>query len=380
VARKVFLHVGLPKTGTTYLQTVMWADRPRMRAQGVLLPGAERRDHLWATRLVRGVVAEEHLDERTRTSWPRLVEEIAAWDGDAVVSHEFFAACTPEQAAGMVADLAPAEAHLVVTAREPLGLFVSGWQESLKNRHTWTFDEYAAQPASDLASAVWNWRTLDLRLVLERWSPAFEPERVHVLPTPRSDEPRDLLWQRFAGLVGLQPDTFDLSATNPNQSMGVVEAETLRRVNAHLATPSFEQAFDRGVYIRTFLADERLVTRGGERFWPSAAVVEECRSRGEQAVAFVVEHGFDVVGDVERLRVPERLEERRTVDSVTDTEVAGVAVELVARLLHDVRDLRRERNAVRRELEAERASEPSLRDAVRQRFPWARRFVKPPRP
>ena len=44
MAAKVFLHIGLPKTGTTYLQTVMWADRERMRAQGVLLPGRERRD------------------------------------------------------------------------------------------------------------------------------------------------------------------------------------------------------------------------------------------------------------------------------------------------------------------------------------------------
>ena len=120
--------------------------------------------------------------------------------------------------------------------------------------------------------------------------------------------------------------------------MGVVEAETLRRINQHLG--AFERAFDRGVFIRTFLADERLVPRGGERYWPEPDQVEECRRRGREAVDFVRERGFDVRGDLDDLLVPEELEPRRSVTSVTDAEVAEVAVQLVARLLEDVQDLR----------------------------------------
>ena len=52
------------------------------------------------------------------------------------------------------------------------------------------------------------------------------------------------------------------------------------------------------------------------------------------------EHGFDVRGDLDDLLVPEVLDERRSVTSVTDAEVADVAVRLVARLLEDVRALR----------------------------------------
>ena len=69
------------------------------------------------------------------------------------------------------------------------------------------------------------------------------------------------------------------------EGRGKAQAETLRRVNQHLG--SFERAFDRGVFIRTFLADERLVPRGGERYWPEPDQVEECRRRGCEAVAFV---------------------------------------------------------------------------------------------
>jgi superfamily II DNA helicase RecQ len=42
VAKRVFIHLGLPKTATTYLQTIVWGSRDRLRADGVLLPGDER--------------------------------------------------------------------------------------------------------------------------------------------------------------------------------------------------------------------------------------------------------------------------------------------------------------------------------------------------
>ena len=38
-ATRVFLHIGEPKTGTTFLQQVMWSNRAELAAQGVVLPG-----------------------------------------------------------------------------------------------------------------------------------------------------------------------------------------------------------------------------------------------------------------------------------------------------------------------------------------------------
>jgi hypothetical protein len=305
-----------------------------------------------------------------------LRAEIADWPGTALISHEFFAAAAPEQVARMVADLAPAEVHVVVTARENVGLYSGGWQESLKNRDVRTMAEFARAEVSDSPMAVWNWRTLDLRLVLERWAPSVPAERVHVLPLPPPGSPRELLWQRFAGLVGLDPDSFDLSATFPNESMGVAEAETLRRINRHLGDDDFSRPFDRGVYIRTFLADERLATRGGDRYWPTDDIVAECRRRAVDAVAHIETAGYDVIGDLGTLLVPDVLEPRRTVDSVTEAEVAEVATALAGRMLHDVRRIRTERNQLRRELERSRTA-PGLRAAVATRFPWTRRFVAP---
>jgi hypothetical protein len=338
VVDRVFVHIGLPKTATSYLQTILWSNRDILRERGVVVPGAERRDHLWASRTVREESSQDRAPDRHRTAWARLRDELASSPGTGLLSHEFFAAASATQAAAMVEALAPAEVHVVVTAREPLGLFTASWQESLKNGSTTPMPEYARR-VSRSSSAIWNWRTLDLRLVLERWTQAVAPKRVHVLVLD-PDAPRDDVWVRFAGVIGVRTEGVDLSASFPNTSMGVAEAETLRRVNDRLT--GFRNAFDQGVYIRTFLADERLVPRGGERFWPEPDQVEECRRRGEEAIEHLKGAPYDVVGDLEHLRVPSELEPRRSTVSVTDEEVATVAVDLVATMLGDVRGLRRQ--------------------------------------
>ena len=335
MARRVFLHIGLPKTGTSYLQTILWSHRPQLREAGLLVPGRERRDHLWASLVVREDRSVRRRGPRAPGSWDVLRREVAGWAGDAVVSHEFFCSASADQAARTVAALAPAQVHVVVTARDPLSLFTSSWQESLKNKATTPLEEYG-RTVSDDPRVVWDWRALDLGLVLERWGGAVPPERVHVVTPPPTEAPRGELWTRFCGVLGIDPEVADPSAGFGNTSLGVVEAEVLRRVNERLV--GFDRALDRGVWIRSFLADERLVPRGGDRFWPDAEQQEDCRRRALAAADLVRQRGFHVVGDLGSLLVPDQLPPRRHPSSVTDSEVAGVAVDLVAQLLGDVRE------------------------------------------
>ncbi len=339
MAERVYVHIGLPKTATTYLQTIVWGSREELLAQGLLIPGRRRSDHLWSSSAVRDDPRLETAIEEHRTAWERLRTQIAEHEGDALVTHEFFASASTEQVQRMVEDLAPAEVHVVVTVRELLGVFTASWQESLKNRGTTPVGEYSTTEAKS-PRVIWNWRTLDHRLVLERWSGAVAPERIHVLPVDTT-APRDDIWRRFAGVLGVDPDAVDLDQSFPNESMGVVQAELLLRVNRRLADRGLlVGARDRGRILRTFLADERLVPTAGERFWPPADRVEECRTRNEAALAHLRAHPYDVVGRIEALEFPDPLPQRRTAGEVSDAEVAELAADLVATLLEDVRELR----------------------------------------
>src|SRR3954451_8808738 len=82
MVRRVFVHIGLPKTATTYLQTILWGNRAEVRRHGLLLPGKERRDHLWASRVVREEPERSRRPDREHRAWDRIRSDLAAAEGD----------------------------------------------------------------------------------------------------------------------------------------------------------------------------------------------------------------------------------------------------------------------------------------------------------
>lgn len=331
MAGRVYLHIGLPKTGTTYLQGVLWDNREQVRREGVLLPGSGHREHLWAALDLQERKNLARRGARAPGSWTRLVDELAASPATGLVTHEFFCGASRKQAARAVADLAPAEVHVVVTARHSAGMLAAGWQELVKNGGTVALDEIPHRKGSEF-----SWRTWDLHGVLKRWGSVVPPERVHVLPMPRKGEPADRHWRNFAGVVGLHAD-YPLPDRAANQSLGVVQVELLRRVNAHLE--GFDGPTNRGRWIRGYLAEGTLARQDGEPFGLSPELLADCRQRSERAVALIRESGFDVVGDVDSLLVPDRMPPQRAVESVSDAELVDAAADLVAAMLTDVREL-----------------------------------------
>lgn len=135
MARRVFLHCGTAKSGTTFLQDLWWRHRDALRERGLLLPGTALRDHFHAAALVKGMDAiVEDLGPGEREVWQRLVEETRAWDGDVLISHEHFSDSSAEAAAAALADLASAaeEVHVVVTVRDLGRVLPSAWQQRVK--------------------------------------------------------------------------------------------------------------------------------------------------------------------------------------------------------------------------------------------------------
>lgn len=344
MAEKVFLHVGLPKTGTTYLQSILWANTQRLQEQGFLLPGGSSRHHMWGTLAVRDHPGLENRPPKVAAAWPAIVEEANAWAGTVLVSHEFFGGATREQAGAAIAEFGDAEVHVIVTARDVLTVVTSYWQEYVKHGFVTPLDDF---PADGEAWDEWGWQTLDIASVLERWGAHVPHENVHVLVLPEPEAPRETLWLRFAALVGFDPEGFDTERARENNSLGLVEAELLRRISPELR--GFGSALDRGVWIRSYLAHGKLVPRRGERFLPCDARVAELRERADRAVTELAAAGYDVVGDLERLRVPHELPPLRHPDDVTDEELLRCATETVALMMSDLRDFRRENTEFRRQ-------------------------------
>jgi hypothetical protein len=337
MASQVFLHIGLPKTGTTYLQSVLWGHQAALAAEGLLLPGHGHREHLWAALELQERPHLERRDPKAPGTLARLVKAVNRHRGPAVLTHEFMCGAGREQARRLVESLAPADVHVVITARDTLGMLTAGWAEYVKNGGTKPLAEMRGARVG--GQGEFGWRTWDLGGVLRRWGRHVPPGRVHVLPMPGPGAPRDQHWRTFAGVLGLDPDRYDAPEEPRNPALGVVQIELLRRVNPHLT--DFRKPVDRGTWIRGYLAEGHLVRQPGERLGADDAQVAECRERADRAVRIIERRGYRVHGDLESLRVPPEPPDRPRPDTVSDAALLDSATTLVADLLADVRRIAR---------------------------------------
>ncbi len=345
MATQVYFHVGAPKTGTTFLQGVMRHNREALRDQGVLYPGTTARDHLHASQVVREVTKQPRRGDRVE-AWDRLVAELADWQGVGIISHEFFGMATEEQARTAIEQLAPAEVHVVLTARDYVRQFAADWQESLKMGLDLTLEDFLRRAHRNRLPRPWGWNAHDIVATLERWGSSLPAERVHVVTVPQAGAPRDLLLRRFCSVVQVDPDALDLGAAFSNESLGVVQAELLRRLKPHLSTP-LDDPPERHRWLRAYFAHEVLLAQGGDRFTLRPDQAEVLTGRAHDAIDALRAAGYDIVGDLDEL-LPGPLDpELRHPSDVSDTEVLASALVAIERMLTDVRTLTLQRDRVR---------------------------------
>jgi hypothetical protein len=311
-AKRVYLHIGAPKTGTTYLQDVLFRNRAALAEQGLLVPGGAASAHYEAALDLRALAFGGYRDPRAEGAWAELVEQVMEWNGRAaVISHELLSGADDEAMARAVASFADpssatdartTEVHVIYTARD-LGRQVPAmWQESVKHGQDLPYGTYLRRLSSrrrrGRAARIF-WRQQHLAEVLERWSAHVPAERLHVVLVPPPGRPNDVLWRRFASVLGVRTEGLDLAVERTNVSLGLAEAELLRRVNEvldDLAWPEY------GPTVKFWFAEQVLaqLTSG-----PRATVPRSMHRWLEQQATLMTsaleESGWDVVGDLSDL-------------------------------------------------------------------------------
>lgn len=300
---RVVLHVGLPKTGTTYLQSLMAAHRDRLRENGVLYPFVRPGAMFHGAVEVRGSAAKFGLtDEQVAGSWASVCERALAYDGIAVISHEVLGGATTEQVRRALAPLAGADVRVVVTARDLGRQATAHWQEEVKLGATWSFADFEREQlradsgpdAGPDAGGVRPhfWHAQDFADCLRRWS-VTGPGHLVVGPPPGAGA--DVLWQRFAEACGFEPAILDPAPSPANPSLGSAEVALLRAVNAGLAG-----RMDRTTYLRVVkrgYAEGELAARPGPRPRAPYELREVLRDATTRWLEQVREAGHAVHGD-----------------------------------------------------------------------------------
>jgi hypothetical protein len=129
-ARRVVLHVGLPKTGTTFLQAVLAGHRDALRDVGVLYPFVRPAAMFLGAVEVRGSHDKFGLTAvDVAGTWAALCERATSYDGVSVISHEILGGAEPQEIAVALAPLDDVEVDVVVTARDLGRQATAHWQE-----------------------------------------------------------------------------------------------------------------------------------------------------------------------------------------------------------------------------------------------------------
>ncbi len=247
----VYLHIGAMKTGTTYLQQLIYANRDQLSAAGLVVPG-----DTWG-RQVRGVQdvmklgrGDRHIRRMSQGAWQELLDQaLASRENVSVISVEFLSFAGRRKARQVLRTLAGADVRVVLTVRDMASSLPSQWQTLVHNngRSSWpefleAMPEPTERPLPFLARfrplADEFHRTQNIARMLAVWAPLVPPGSLHVVTVPRRRGRPDELWHRFASVVGVDPDVVTQPPVGTNPSLGHASSELVRRLNLRLGRMS----------------------------------------------------------------------------------------------------------------------------------------------
>jgi hypothetical protein len=332
--RRLYLHVGLPGTGAAYLGEALLAGREALAEQGVDLVPPTRRASYAVMRAVRGRHASEHGEDAGRATLEEFSADLADAPGPrAVYSHESLAEATPRQVDRLLDACGDREIHVVLTARDLAQLLSSSWQQALEAGRSVGYRAHLRklEALEEAGSADAPWINLDPVRVLDRWSAAAPPERMHVVTVPAGGSPPLTLLERFCEVLDVDPSRLDAQDGPSNTGLGRVQAEMLRRVNAEVPAEVRRRGGDGNVGKRFFRAGDlsseeprTILVPQRYRAW--------CEDVTERQIAALEHAGCRVVGSLADLRSPEEAFTDEDVEPGED-EIAAASVAALAGIL-----------------------------------------------
>lgn len=231
----VNIHIGLPKTGSTALQSTMAANHEFFRDQGILYPTSRTRYH----NFLRHYFSEDSLKPRrvanaskvmsvaqivriANEEFQSLERQLEAFEGKTLLlSSELFSGM-PEEACTAMRDYVEGKAEtirVIAYVRHPLAFAVSFAQERVRLGHSVLEQEERKQ-----------WRR-QLRSRLEGWIAAVGKERLVLVPYERSILIGGSTVSDTLSRIGYQGEIPETEAEVSNSSLTMAATVVKSRMN-----------------------------------------------------------------------------------------------------------------------------------------------------
>lgn len=332
--RRLFIHVGASKTGTSALQRGLWRSVAPLLDAGVGLPLVGRPAHVRQLLRPLGWVASEgYVQDVRRRPLARMRRVLRDAPGESLLlSNEDLAELDEDRVARVhaLAERAGLEVSVIITTRTWARQVPSEYQQFLKHRLTTDYRTWLEQVRERRGpSAEHFWLRQDFAAMARRWARHVPADRIHVVSSPA--RPLTAGTELFCEILGVPPGVVDVPTASVNASFGIVEAEVYRRLNQSLPSlfDDYEGSYYPGVRIPVVSgvlpreASSRLSLPPDHLPW---VVEESSRQRDELGRA-----GYAVHGDLDLL-VPDGSAAAELAE-VDEAEVAAAAVAALGRMM-----------------------------------------------
>ena len=229
--RRVVIHIGPPKTGSTMLQDALHRNRDVLMQMGIRYAGS-------GTQSAAAAMAATRRRDRTTgrqvpaSAWKQLLKEIEnSIEPTVVVSSEWFAAATPAQIRMISQELSGAEYQIVVMLRSLDRILPSRWMQNVIEGATYSFTEWLElvfSPSTNPSSTrFWHQHRHDE--LVRRWGKVFGYHAITAICV--DDAEPDRLLRHMESLIGAKEGALGSNQRARNASLDGVTVEAIRRYN-----------------------------------------------------------------------------------------------------------------------------------------------------
>lgn len=226
--KQVYIHIGLHKTGSTYIQKIFAANRDVLRAEGIHYPelGAEFLfgHHNFAWSYIPGHVFKG-TDTFSQTAFLTALKKVDV--ENILISSEDFEFLERSHILALKQSLSDYRTHVVMYVRNPVSALYSRWQESVKHGDLTSLLDYYRKTFNNPAP-------MNYALVADTWANVFGSNamKIVIYDNLLAEESNIALYflNQVLG-VSIQPETLSMPQGKVNVANGLGVIEVLRQLN-----------------------------------------------------------------------------------------------------------------------------------------------------
>jgi hypothetical protein len=306
--KKVYLHVGFHKTGTTAIQESLFSHSDQLTNLGIDYATNNRKANhrdAWA-------LSERYWGWKKRggkktsiVQWEKRVKYLKSQKINSVMSSEFFSELDDTQLNRIAADLKDYDVEVIFTIRPLAKLLGSSYQQYLKYGIKASYEEWLKDIFLNFEKPKFSptfWKRHRHEAVIARWAKAFGNQKIHLVVVDESDP--DLLYDAFNKILKLPAGTLkEVKGRGSNRSLNYPEMALLLAINKAFPKDrdwSDYEIFIREGSIRNLTNQVQLAELGTKLLTPQWAI-DEAAELSSISITKITDLKIKIYGDLSKL-------------------------------------------------------------------------------